>query len=199
MWQAGAWSIWAGGGVVGSPKSQKRVKNRQNRVKVTRKQRDRERSNRGHRTIEVVKGISPRQFNQPQGEIIMTNKAKAFTVLNTFADSRVALIQGMKGAGYATVEECRPIVIEWACEKMGVGEAGFKVHDVTGKVSLITSNPKYESTKTVVRDVINMLKGVTRSNSSARKEPLDPVAKIIEAFNKLTPAEQRKALKALVA
>jgi hypothetical protein len=50
-----------------------------------------------------------------------------------------------------------------------------------------------------VRDVINMLKGVTRSTSSARKEPLDPVAKIIEAFGKLTPAEQRKALKALVA
>jgi hypothetical protein len=105
----------------------------------------------------------------------------------------------MKDAGYASVEECRPIVIEWACEKMGVGKEGFKVHDVTGKVSLITSNPKYESTKTVVRDVINMLKGVTRSTSSARKEPLDPVAKIIEAFGKLTPAEQRKALKALVA
>ena len=26
MWQAGAWSIWAGGGVVGSPKSQKAKK-----------------------------------------------------------------------------------------------------------------------------------------------------------------------------
>ena len=177
---------------------QKPPKTPQNRVNVTRKSGYRGRSNRGHRTMETVSGIRPETTTTSRRKT-MSNKTKAFTVLNTFADSRVALIQGMKGAGYATVEECRPIVIEWACEKMEVGEAGFKVHDVTGKVSLITSNPKYESTKTVVRDVINMLKGVTRSTSSARKEPLDPVAKIIEAFGKLTPAEQRKALKALVA
>lgn len=47
----------------------------------------------------------------------MTNKTNAFTVLNTFADSRVKLIAGMQKAGYATVEACRPIVIEWACAK----------------------------------------------------------------------------------
>ena len=129
----------------------------------------------------------------------MTNKAKAFSTLNTFADSRIELIKGMREAGYATVEACRPIVIEWACEKMGVGKEGFKVHDVSGKVSLITKHPKYETTKTVVRDMMHMIEGTTRRTSSARKEPLDPVAKIIEAFNKLTPAEQRKALKALVA
>jgi len=129
----------------------------------------------------------------------MSNKTKAFTVLNTFADSRVALIQGMKDAGYASVEECRPIVIEWACEKMGVGKEGFKVHEVTGKVSLITSHPKYESTKTVVRDIMLMIEGTTRRASSAKKEPADPVAKIIEAFGKLTPAQQRKALAVLVA
>ena len=129
----------------------------------------------------------------------MTNKAKAFSTLNTFADSRVKLIQGMRDAGYATVEACRPIVIEWACEKMGVGKEGFKVHEVSGKVSLITKHPKYETTKTVVRDMMHMIEGTTRRASSAKKEPLDPVAKIIEAFNKLTPAEQRKALKALVA
>jgi hypothetical protein len=129
----------------------------------------------------------------------MTNKANAFKTLDTFADSRVKLIAGMQKAGYATVEACRPIVIEWACAKMEVGEAGFKVHDVTGKVSLVTSHPKYESTKTVVRDVLNMLKGVTRSASNAKKEPADPVAKIIEAFGKLSVVEQRKVLKAIVA
>jgi hypothetical protein len=129
----------------------------------------------------------------------MTNKAKAFNTLNTFADSRVKLIAGMRDAGYTTVEACRPIVIEWACEKMGVGKEGFKVHEVSGKVSLITKHPKYETTKTVVRDMMHMIEGTTRRASSAKKEPLDPVAKIIEAFNKLTPAEQRKALKAIVA
>ena len=129
----------------------------------------------------------------------MANKAKAFSTLNTFADSRIELIKGMRDAGYTTVEACRPIVIEWACDKMEVGEAGFKVHDVSGKVSLITKHPKYETTKTVVRDMMHMIEGTTRRTSSAKKEPLDPVAKIIEAFGKLTPAEQRKALKALIA
>ncbi len=130
----------------------------------------------------------------------MTNKAKAFSTLNTFADSRVELIAGMKKAGYATVEACRPIVIEWACAKMEVGEAGFKVHDVSGKVSLITKHPKYETTKTVVRDMMHMIEGTKRVNkkSSGKKED-DPVAKIIEAFGKLTPAQQRKALAVLVA
>ena len=129
----------------------------------------------------------------------MSNKAKAFNTLNTFADSRVKLIAGMRDAGYTTVEACRPIVIEWACEKMGVGKEGFKVHEVSGKVSLITKHPKYETTKTVVRDMMHMIEGTTRRASSAKKEPLDPVAKIIEAFGKLTPAQQRKALAVIVA
>ena len=129
----------------------------------------------------------------------MTNKANAFTALDTFAGSRVKLIQDMQDAGYTTVEACRPIVIEWACAKMEVGEAGFKVHEVTGKVSLISSHPKYESTKTVVRDMMHMIEGTTRRASSGKKEADDPVAKIIKAFGKLTPAQQRKALAVLVA
>jgi len=126
----------------------------------------------------------------------MTNKANAFKTLNTFADSRVKLIQGMKDAGYATVEACRPIVIEWACDKTG---AEYRWNKAKTKAMLVTSSANYEGAKTTVRDIMLMLEGTTRRASSARKEPLDPVAKIIEAFNKLTPAEQRKALKALVA
>ncbi len=124
----------------------------------------------------------------------MANKAQAFTVLNTFADSRVALIQGMKDAGYKTLEACRPIVIEWACEKTGAEYRETKA----GKVVLVSDHPKYEGAKTVVRDMMHMIEGTTRRQaSSAKKEPKDAVAKILEAFNKLTPAEQRKALKAM--
>jgi len=125
----------------------------------------------------------------------MSNKTKAFTVLNTFADSRVALIQGMKDAGYATVEACRPIVIEWACGKTGAEYRETKA----GKVVLVSDHPKYEGAKTTVRDIMHMIEGTTRRTSSAKKEPLDPVAKIIEAFGKLSASDQRKALKALVA
>ena len=124
----------------------------------------------------------------------MANKAQAFTVLNTFADSRIALIQGMKDAGYKTLEACRPIVIEWACGKTGAEYRETKA----GKVVLVSDHPKYEGAKTVVRDVMHMIEGTTRRQaSSAKKEPEDAVAKIIKAFAKLTPAQQRKALAVL--
>ena len=124
----------------------------------------------------------------------MANKAQAFNTLTKFADSRVDLIKGMKDAGYATIEACRPIVIEWACEKTGAEYRETKA----GKVVLVSDHPKYEAAKTTVRDMMHMIEGTTRRQaSSAKKEPEDAVAKIIKAFAKLTPAEQRKALKAL--
>jgi hypothetical protein len=125
----------------------------------------------------------------------MTNKANAFKTLNTFADSRVKLIQGMHDAGYTTVEACRPIVIEWACGKTGAEYRETKA----GKIVLVTDHPKYEGAKTTVRDMMHMIEGTTRRASSAKKEPVDPVAKIIEAFAKLTPAQQRKAMAVLSA
>jgi len=126
----------------------------------------------------------------------MSNKANAFKTLDTFADSRVTLITGMQKAGYATVEACRPIVIEWACDKTGAEYRETKA----GKVVLVSDHPKYEGAKTTVRDIMLMIEGTKRTNkkSSAKKED-DPVAKIIEAFGKLTPAQQRKALAVLVA
>jgi len=126
----------------------------------------------------------------------MTNKTQAFKTLNTFADSRIELIKGMRDAGYTTLEACKPIVIEWACDKTG---AEYRWNKAKTKAMLVTSSANYEGAKTTVRDIMLMLEGTTRRASSGKKEPVDPVAKIIEAFGKLTPAEQRKALKALVA
>ena len=125
----------------------------------------------------------------------MSNKAKAFSTLNTFADSRVKLIKGMHDAGYTTVEACRPIVIEWACGKTGAEYRETKA----GKIVLVSDHPKYEGAKTTVRDMMHMIEGTKRVNSSARKEADDPVAKIIKAFKGLSVAEQRKVLKAIVA
>ena len=125
----------------------------------------------------------------------MSNKVKAFSTLDTFADSRVKLIKGMQDAGYTTVETCRPIVIEWACGKTGAEYRETKA----GKIVLVSDHPKYEGAKTTVRDIMHMIEGTTRRASSGKKEAVDPVAKIIEAFGKLTPAQQRKALAVLVA
>lgn len=126
----------------------------------------------------------------------MTNKANAFKALNTFANSRVDLIKGMRDAGYTTVEACKPIVIEWACDKTG---AEYRWNKAKTKAMLVTSSANYEGAKTTVRDIMLMIEGTTRRASSGKKEADDPVAKIIKAFGKLTPAQQRKALAVLVA
>ena len=119
------------------------------------------------------------------------NKTLAFSTLNTFADSRVALIKGMKDAGY-TLETARGVVIEWACGKTG---AAFKTNETSGKVTLVSSHKKYEAAKTAVRDVMLMLAGTTRRASSAKKEA-DPVAVALRALSHLTPAQLKKVLAA---
>lgn len=122
------------------------------------------------------------------------NKSKAFNVLNKFATSRVALVQGMIDAGYATAEDARNVVVEWACEKTG---CKFVVAG-TGNAKLDGTHKKYQATKTVVRDIMLMLQGTTRHASSGKKEEQDPVAKLLAGFEKLTAAQQKKFLKAIV-
>ena len=126
---------------------------------------------------------------------LIANETQAFQVLNTFADSRATLIQGMKDAGYLTLEECEPIVIKWACAKVGA-----KWQIKAEKVRFVSTHAKYNTAKTVKNDIMHMLKGTTRHKAShGRTEPTDKVAKIIADFKKLTPTEQRKVLKALSA
>jgi hypothetical protein len=125
---------------------------------------------------------------------VAINKTAAFITLNTFADSRVALIEGMHKAGY-TLETARGVVIEWACDKVKSGKAGFKVNDETGKVTLVSGHAKYETAKTVVRDVMHMMAGTTRRASGAKKE-VDHVAIALKALAALTPAQLRKVLAA---
>lgn len=117
------------------------------------------------------------------------NKAAAFKALNKFADSRVELIEGMKKAGY-TLETARPVVIEWACSKTG---CAFTVNENTGRVALVSSHKKYEMTKTVVRDVMLMLRGTTRHASQGKAE-VDLVAAAVKAYGKLNAAQKRKFL-----
>lgn len=120
------------------------------------------------------------------------NKQAAFTALNKFASARVALIEGMQKAGYTTIEECTPIVIEWACSKTG---CAFKVSS-TGKVMMDSSHAKYEAAKTTKRDVLLMLAGTTRRASSGKKE-VDLIEEAMKIVAKMTPAQKKKFLAAL--
>jgi hypothetical protein len=125
----------------------------------------------------------------------MINKQLAFTTLDTFADSRVALIQGMKDAG-CTLETARDVVIEWACDKMKVGAKGYRTTE-TGKVVLVSTLKQSSSIRTVVNDVMLMLKGTTRRQQAQGSPKTDPVQAMIKAMLKLTPAQQRAVIKAI--
>ena len=120
------------------------------------------------------------------------NKQAAFNALNKFATARVALIEGMQKAGYATIEECKPIVIEWACSKTG----GTFKESSTGKVLLDSGHKKYNTTKGIVFDVMLMLAGTTRRASSAKKE-IDLIEEAMKLVAKMTPAQKKKFLAAM--
>ena len=115
-----------------------------------------------------------------------TNKTQAFAALDSFASSRVQLIQAFKDAGY-TLETARDVVIEWACIKTG---AAFNVK-ASGKVTLDSGHKKYETAKTVVRDVMHMMAGTTRRAASAKKE-VDEVAALAAKVAKLNAADKKR-------
>ena len=119
------------------------------------------------------------------------NKSKAFTALNTFASSRVKLIQALHDAGYSDLDDARAVVIEWVCHKM---DAAPKVNKA-GKVLLPSDHPKYEGMRKAVSDTMLMIQGTTRREASAKKEPEDAVTKLLKAYAKLSAAEQRKVAK----
>jgi len=131
------------------------------------------------------------------------DKALAFVALDNFANSRVALIRDMRAAGYRTVEDARPIVIEWACAKTG---ATFNV-STAGKVMLDSKHARYEAAKTTARDIMAMLEGTTRREKAARNakrrekaarnaktEPVKVPAHILKLAKALADAAGDKSL-----
>lgn len=117
------------------------------------------------------------------------NKDSVFAAFNAFANQRVELIQSLKVAGVTTVEEARPYAIEWACAKTG---AAFTVK-ANGAIKLVSSHRKYESAKTVVRDLMLMIQGTTRRKATTRGKT-DPVQLLLTKFESLTAAEKRRFL-----
>ena len=124
---------------------------------------------------------------------VTPNKPAAFKALEKFATARVQLIAALHDAGY-TLESARGVVIEWLCSKTG---ATFNVSK-SGKIMLDSAHPNYNTTKGALRDIMLMLQGTTRhAESSAKREPVDAVTQLAAKFKAMTPAEQRRFLKAI--
>jgi len=114
------------------------------------------------------------------------------TLVAKFLTSQDNLLIEMHALGLDTPELQRPYVIKAVCETLTKGKGWNE--SSTGKVMLDTSFDRYEFLKTRVRDVMNALKGETRSASSGKADPVDA---IIKAFNKLDAKQQKAVIKAL--
>ena len=123
-----------------------------------------------------------------------STQSQVNTIVAKFLTQHDDLLIAMHSLGLDTADTQRPYVIKAVCEALTAGQGWSE--SSTGKVMLDSKHARYEFLKTRVRDVMNALKGETRTTSSGKKEE-DAVAKLLAAFNKMSAAEQKKFLKAV--
>ena len=95
------------------------------------------------------------------------NKQAAFTAMRNFLESKIDMQLAMHQAGYATQDVQRPVVVEYVCTRFD----DAKPVEYRGELVLPTKHAKYESMKTMVRDIMANLKGETRRSLSAKSSP----------------------------
>lgn len=125
----------------------------------------------------------------------MSIQKKVNTIVASFLAKQDDLLIELHSLGLDTPELQRPFVIKAVCEALTEGK-GWKVQGES-KVVLDTKHVRFEFLKTRVRDVMNALRGETRTSSSGKSEPVDAVTKLVKEFNKMSKAEQKKFLKAV--
>ena len=125
----------------------------------------------------------------------MSIQKKVNTIVASFLAKQDDLLIELHSLGLDTAELQRPYVIKAVCEALAGGKGWSD--EWRGIVALDSKHSQYEFLKTRVRDVMNALKGEKRTTSSGKSEPVDAVAKLVSAFNKMSKAEQKKFLKAV--
>lgn len=125
----------------------------------------------------------------------MSTQSQVNTIVAKYLTQQDDLLIAMHSLGLDTPETQRPYVIVAVCTALTAGEGYSKSSE--GKVMLDSKHARYEFLKTRVRDVMNALKGETRTSSSGKKEQADAVEKLLAAFNKMSKAEQKRFLKAV--
>ena len=126
---------------------------------------------------------------------VLTPKQQAFLALDVFVSSRATLIKSMADAGYKTLEDCGPIVIEWACAKTGAKDEGFTVKTVKSTGEVVTrlnrDHPKYEAHKTAYRRVMDIIRNDDLPKTPKVSAKKDPAVLLADAFGKLSASQQQ--------
>ena len=127
------------------------------------------------------------------------NKTIIFKLFEAYAKSlqkaRVDLVKGLRANGITTVEQARPLVLEWASIKTGcpLVEGRGKA---AGRMVLDSTHEAYDNAKQTVYRTCEAFKPKNKAEPSERKE-VDAVAALIKKFEALTPA-QKRAFKAAI-
>jgi len=95
------------------------------------------------------------------------NKTALFAALNKFTDDRVDFIRSVRAAGYPTVEQARPDIMEWVASKVKgvtVGKRGDQVVFQGDKVQC-------GKARNTLFDLNLNLQGTTRRKAAAAAAP----------------------------
>lgn len=124
------------------------------------------------------------------------NTQAAFVAFDKFARaqdaSRETLVRELRAAGITTLEEARPIAMQWVGAKCkcpivsGSGKA-------TGRKVLDASHRNYEAAKKSLQRVMNVFEPKAKSGKPTAQKA-DAVERLVNAYAKLTKAEQRRFL-----
>jgi len=125
----------------------------------------------------------------------MNTQTQVNKLVARYLDQQDNLLIEMHALGLDTADLQRPYVIKAVCAALTAGEGWNE--SAQGKVMLDTKHERYEFLKTRVRDVMNALKGETRTSANSKHEPVDPVEKLLKQFDKMSAAEKRRFLKAI--
>lgn len=117
------------------------------------------------------------------------NKSAIFAVFNDADKSSASFAEQLFALGVADRATAKPLAMEWASKK-------YKAPITSGqRGDKLPSNSAAERAMYRVLDVCFPKADVPKA--SAAKADTDPVAKLLKAYAKLTPAEQRKFLRSI--
>ena len=113
---------------------------------------------------------------------MIANKKALFAVLNHVAEARAGFIQKVIDAGYPTLEDARPAIMEWVSIKTGCA----LVTKGTGRVVFDGSDKTASNNaRNSLRDMLNWLSGTSRREavkaSSAVSHKAVPLTKAQKA------------------
>mgnify|MGYP003633655789 CR=1 FL=1 len=124
------------------------------------------------------------------------NTTDAFAALDKYAgamdSARGALVKALGKAGITTLEEARPVAMQWVSARTkcrivsGSGKA-------TGRMVLDATHPKYEAAKKSLQRVMDAFAPKAKSGTSTANKS-DPIKLLVTRYQALTKAEQKRFL-----